>query len=75
MSSGDLLAVFSDGVTEAARDEDEFGEDRLIDLLQAYRDLPADEIVAKVLDCVQQFSGGTQADDLTLVVSKTYPVG
>jgi serine phosphatase RsbU (regulator of sigma subunit) len=24
-----------------------------------------------VLDCVQQFSGGTQADDLTLVVSKT----
>jgi serine phosphatase RsbU (regulator of sigma subunit) len=71
MSPGDLLAVFSDGVTEAAGEEDEFGEDRLIEQLRAGCGLPARQIVAGMLDCIQQFSGGTQSDDLTLLVTRS----
>jgi sigma-B regulation protein RsbU (phosphoserine phosphatase) len=67
---GDLLAIFSDGVTEAASGEDEFGERRLIEELRAHRSLPANEIVAAILNRVQQFSRGAQSDDLTLLIAR-----
>jgi sigma-B regulation protein RsbU (phosphoserine phosphatase) len=67
---GDLLALFSDGVTEAMRGEDEFGEDRFIEELGACRSRPAAEIVGTILASVQAFSAGTQYDDLTLVVAR-----
>jgi serine phosphatase RsbU (regulator of sigma subunit) len=35
LAPGDLLAIFSDGVTEAMRGEEEFGESRLLDDLRA----------------------------------------
>jgi sigma-B regulation protein RsbU (phosphoserine phosphatase) len=68
LGPGDLLAVFSDGITEAMHDEEEFGEARLIDSLRTQRELPAATIVAAVLDRVQTFSAGDQSDDLTLLV-------
>lgn len=70
---GDLLAVFSDGVTEANRGEEEFGEDRLIGELRSLNGRPAGEIVPAILDCVQQFSAGAQYDDLTLLVGRALP--
>ncbi|MEW6365880.1 MAG: SpoIIE family protein phosphatase [Acidobacteriota bacterium] len=76
LASGDLLAVYSDGVTEATRDEEEFGEERLIDALLAHRDRPVSDITTAVLAGVQQFSAGTQSDDLTLLVARvTRPAG
>ena len=70
LDSGDLLVIFSDGVTEAARNEEEYGEARLIHKLQACRHLPANEIVPAILASVQKFSAGTQSDDLTLLIAK-----
>ncbi|MGA7414162.1 MAG: SpoIIE family protein phosphatase [Bryobacteraceae bacterium] len=70
LAPGDLLAIFSDGVTEAMRGEEEFGESRLLDDLRATRMLPLEEVVTTVFRSVQQFSGGDQSDDLTLVVSR-----
>jgi len=67
---GDLLAIFSDGVTEAMRGEEEFGESRLLDDLRAARMLPLEEVVSAVFRDVQQFSAGEQSDDLTLVVAR-----
>jgi sigma-B regulation protein RsbU (phosphoserine phosphatase) len=69
---GDLLAIFSDGVPEAAHNEDEYGEARFIQELQACRHLSASEIVETIFVSVQEFSAGAQSDDLTLVVAKVH---
>ena len=75
LEPGDLLAIFSDGVTEAMRGEEEFGEARLMEDLRRSRGLPVEQIVTSVFNDVQEFSQGNQSDDLTLVVAraKSYP--
>jgi len=70
LEPGSLLAIFSDGVTEAMHGEEEFGEARLIEELRASRRLPADQVVTTILSSVQAFSPDMQSDDLTLVVAK-----
>lgn len=67
---GDLLAVFSDGVTEAERGEEQFGEARLIEQLRACRGLPVEEIVPAIFASVQEFSAGSQSDDLTMLIAR-----
>jgi serine phosphatase RsbU (regulator of sigma subunit) len=68
LAPGDLLAVFSDGLVEATRDGEEFGDARLTAALQARAALPSCEIVDAVLAAVQDFGDGPQSDDLTLLV-------
>ncbi|HUO24988.1 MAG TPA: SpoIIE family protein phosphatase [Candidatus Aquilonibacter sp.] len=71
VSAGDTLALYTDGITESFDDaEDEFGEERLIDLLRKNRERNAQETLAAILDQVQQFSGNKQHDDITLIVAK-----
>jgi len=69
---GDVLLLFSDGVTEAVNPaNEEFGEERLIDVLRRNRNRSADEIISSVTEAVAAFaSGAPSADDLTLVVAK-----
>ncbi len=69
LQPGALLALFSDGITEAARDEEFFGEERLIAGLRARASLTADEIVSGVLEDVWAFVGeGPARDDITLLL-------
>ena len=68
IAPGDLVVVFSDGVTEERCKEEEFGEARLIEELRAHSRLPVDEIVTAIFSSVQQFGAGTQSDDLTLLI-------
>jgi serine phosphatase RsbU (regulator of sigma subunit) len=72
LGPGDLLVIYSDGVTEATNTaEEEYGEERLAEVLRSRRDEPAAAIVDAVTDSLQQFtSGAPQADDITLVVAK-----
>jgi sigma-B regulation protein RsbU (phosphoserine phosphatase) len=70
LDPGDLLVVFSDGVTEANRGEEEFGEARLIDELRENSRRPVAEIVPAIMASVQQFSAGDQYDDLTLLAAR-----
>jgi serine phosphatase RsbU (regulator of sigma subunit) len=68
---GDLFAIYTDGVTEAAApDEEEFGEERLIETLRRYRSHSASALLGDVIDAVQHFSPGEQGDDITVVVGK-----
>jgi len=69
--AGDLLAIYTDGITEAfdARDE-EFGEARLVDTLHTHRDLAPTDLVAAVYDGVRRFSPQEQRDDMTLIVAR-----
>ena len=72
LSPGDILILYTDGITEAANPAgEEFGEERLLHLLRTSRDLPAADLLKKVLNEVQQFSPGEQGDDLTLIVAAT----
>ena len=69
LSPGDLVILFTDGITEACGVEgEEFGEARLLRLLQDHRMLSADELQAKILAVVAEYSGGRWQDDATLVV-------
>jgi sigma-B regulation protein RsbU (phosphoserine phosphatase) len=69
LSPGDRLILFTDGVTEACSVEgEEFGEARLLRLLQDHGMLSADQLQAKILDVVGGFSGGRWQDDATLLV-------
>lgn len=73
LQEGDILAMFTDGVTEAmSTDGEEYGEQRLEALLVQHRDQTADEILQAVRDDVAEFTSGVQtlSDDLTLVVIK-----
>lgn len=71
LSPGDILAVYTDGVTESfnARGED-FGEERLIAALRRHRELPPASIVPAIVEEVQQFGAPEQYDDITLIVAK-----
>lgn len=70
LHGGDLLVVYSDGLTEAWNQADEeFGEDRLYRAIARNLDRPADEIQRAVLDEVKSFVGSRRfEDDLTLLV-------
>jgi serine phosphatase RsbU (regulator of sigma subunit) len=69
---GEMLVVYSDGVTEATNAaEEEFGEARLAEVLRANRARPAAEVVDAVRLAVTGFAGGAPvADDLTIVVAR-----
>ena len=70
MNSGDVLVLFSDGVTEAANPSDEdFGEERLGSLVESLRHRTAAEIVEAIEVAVTDFTqGAPAADDITVVV-------
>ena len=73
LAPADLLAISSDGVTEAMLGEEEFGESRYLDELRRTRQLPLEQVVTAVFTAVQRFSAGNQSDDLTLVVARCLP--
>ncbi len=72
IDAGDLLAVFSDGITEAVDIEDApFGEARLEGVIRSCMDDPAEKIIDKIVQAVNEYAGqAPQADDLTLVLMK-----
>lgn len=71
LESGDVLSMYTDGVTETTGDNrEEFGEARLLETLRKNRDLEATHILRNVEDAVEQFRLGEQEDDLTLVIAR-----
>jgi phosphoserine phosphatase RsbU/P len=69
LGDGDRLILFTDGITEASDNTgEEFGEQRLLDILRESRALGAAKIQTSVLARVAQFSGDKFQDDATLVV-------
>src|SRR6202167_5738136 len=68
---GDLLVLYSDGVTEAYNDrEEEFGEARLMQVLEANRNVEISALLTKLLEEVNQFSAGKQSDDVTAILAR-----
>ncbi len=58
LSSGDLLLLYTDGVTEAQdRYGDFFGEGRLMDALRTQRDRPVNQVLDGVIAALNRFTG------------------
>jgi sigma-B regulation protein RsbU (phosphoserine phosphatase) len=72
LESGDIFVACTDGITEAMNaQDDEFGSQRLIEMVARERALPASEIVQSVLTEVDYFSrGGTHEDDRVILIMK-----
>ncbi|MDR3746627.1 MAG: PP2C family protein-serine/threonine phosphatase [Acidobacteriota bacterium] len=71
MESGDIFVAYSDGVTEPENEFGEFGEGRLIELIQRHRDEPLSRISDIVTSAVTDWiAGGEQPDDITLVLAR-----
>ena len=72
LSPGDLLVIFTDGITEAPNAaEEEFGDARLEDFVRAHADDSPEQLCRGVLQAVDAFQAGEpQQDDMTLVVAR-----
>lgn len=71
LSPGDTLVVYTDGITEAFNHaQEEFGEDRLIDVLTRNRHQCSRDLLNTIVEEVRNFSPHEQGDDMTLIVAK-----
>jgi len=68
---GDVLALYTDGVTETSNDRgEEFGERLLIEALRQHRELSCQALLAAIVDGVRRFGSQEQHDDITVIVAK-----
>jgi DNA-binding NarL/FixJ family response regulator len=76
-SPGDVLLLYTDGITEAQDTQGRFyGERRLQDVMRSIGSRPAEEILEAVLDDLRRFiDGAPQQDDVTLIVIRRLPEG
>lgn len=72
ISSGDVIYIFTDGVTESKNtSNEEFGEDKLEKILKNSLDLNSESLINKVFEEVNIFAAGAgQYDDLTAIAIK-----
>jgi len=72
LERGDILTLFTDGVTEQENEHgEEFSMDRLRQVVLSKEHEPASVAVAEIADAVSAYAGSTeQSDDLTVVVVK-----
>ncbi|HEX6773858.1 MAG TPA: PP2C family protein-serine/threonine phosphatase [Acidobacteriaceae bacterium] len=71
LEPGDILIAYSDGVTEPENEFGEFGEERLIDMVQRHRHLPLAAISQQVMQALRAWIGDQeQPDDITLVLAR-----
>ena len=73
IKSGDLLLIFTDGLVEAEDDKaNEYGEQRMLEILEKLQSASASEAVKHILSAVDAFVGLTrQHDDITCLVLRT----
>jgi sigma-B regulation protein RsbU (phosphoserine phosphatase) len=70
LGSGDVIVMFTDGVSEAMNPEDEdFGEERLEKVLVAARSSSASQIIDSVREALDAYTrGAPQSDDITMLI-------
>ena len=72
LNAGDFVLFYTDGVTDAIdRREQQFGMERLQQVMFDYRHLPAAGIIAALEQTIDDFTGtSAQFDDVAIVVAK-----
>ena len=74
LHQGDILVVYSDGLTEARNQQEEmFGEERLLKIIQQEAPSGSHALQQKFLKAIEEFTQGMpQADDITYLVVEKY---
>jgi serine phosphatase RsbU (regulator of sigma subunit) len=68
---GDTLALYTDGISETLNGGgEEFGEQRLAEVLRQHVKLPSQALLTSVVDEVNRFGSHEQQDDITLIIAK-----
>ncbi len=72
LEPGDLLILYTDGISEAmTRDDEEWGEERMIEAARASIHKPADEVLDDLFVAADAFTAGApQHDDMTVMLLK-----
>lgn len=76
LETGDLMVVYSDGITEASNEQGAFfGADRLLGLIPQLRMMSAEQAGLRLLDEVDRFAGSAKPhDDLSLLILRRMPM-
>ena len=64
------MVAFTDGIVEARRDDEEFGDERLVAALEPMAGRPAEEIAAGLLSAVAAFAFDEEKDDRAVLVAR-----
>ncbi len=72
LDEGDVILLYTDGVTESINpSNEEFGEERLVQLIKDHHDLPVNDLMKKIETVVMAFTEDEpQFDDFTMMVVK-----
>jgi sigma-B regulation protein RsbU (phosphoserine phosphatase) len=71
LEAGDVFVFYTDGISDAAREGEDYGIDRLRGLVEAHAGRPATALGDRILDDLDTFlQGSDHADDVTVVVVK-----
>ncbi|MCK4857730.1 MAG: SpoIIE family protein phosphatase [candidate division Zixibacteria bacterium] len=72
LADNDVVLFYTDGLSEAENEEEEqYGEERIINVLSRHRHLPPAQIQQRILEDVKSFAGNASfGDDMTLIVLK-----
>lgn len=71
LSPGEGVLLYTDGVTEARRNGEQFGQTRLAQSVQTLHGCPPSEVVAAITNEVKEFAASGLADDLCVVAART----
>lgn len=72
LSKGDIMVLLTDGFYESENSKSEqFGTNRIIDLIHTYQHLPAQELLNMMIKAIQEYSDNApQTDDMTAIIIK-----
>ena len=70
LEDGDLLVAVTDGIVEARRGEEEFGDERLCAAVEPLASRPVEDIAAGLLEAVASFAGDEDRDDRAVLVAR-----
>ena len=75
LQPGDVLVGFTDGISESMNpQEEEWGEDEMLEELKSLTGEPADEIARVTVEAADRFAAGAkQHDDMTMIVVRVIP--
>lgn len=67
LQNSDILVVYTDGITEARKNAEFYGEERLIELIERSAQVGAENICNHIFNEVNDFSGGNLSDDIAIL--------
>ncbi|NNE73351.1 MAG: serine/threonine-protein phosphatase, partial [Acidimicrobiales bacterium] len=67
MNTGDFVLLYTDGLAEARRSDEQFGEDRIAQVMKRDPGIAPDVLCKSLLDSARDFAGGAIADDVAIL--------